>query len=130
MEFRSTDEFAPVPPGTKRRPLTSTSVRVEPSPRRLMRVDPSPPLLTWVLVALDCTVRVWSTSPMEASPFSWISVLARMTTGAVDSAASPPDAGTGHGHLFSDEIDAFQFLVLLGHGVGRNQGEKPYGQPG
>ena len=70
MEFRSTDEFAPVPPGTKRRPLTSTSVLPAPSPRRLIRVDPSPPLLAWVLMALDWTVRVWSTSPMEESPNS------------------------------------------------------------
>ena len=82
IELRSTDEFAPVPPGTKRRPLTNIRVRLEPSPRRLIRVEPSPPLLDWVLVALDCTVSVCSTSPMEVNPRALISSLDRTTTGA------------------------------------------------
>ncbi len=68
IEFRSTEESAPVPPGTNRRPFISTRVRAEPSPRRLMRVAPSPPLLTWVLMALPCSGRLCRKSPMETLP--------------------------------------------------------------
>ena len=82
MAFRSTEASAPVPPGTKRRPLTSTRVRWVPSPRRLTRVEPSPPLLAWVLMALDCTTRVCSTSPMEARPCALISSDDMTATGA------------------------------------------------
>ncbi len=70
MEFRSTDASAPVPPGTNRRPLTSTNVRAVPRPRRLTRVEPSPLLLTDVLVALPCSGSVCRKSPMEILPLA------------------------------------------------------------
>ena len=59
-----------------------------PSPRRLIRVEPSPPLLAWVLMALDCTVSVCSTSPMEARPWALISSVDMTTIGAGDRLSS------------------------------------------
>ena len=53
-----------------------------------MRVEPSPPLLACVLMALDCTVRVCSTSPMEARPWARISSADMTTTGAGDRLSS------------------------------------------
>ena len=82
IEFRSTELFAPVPPGTKRRPLRSTRVRFAPRPRRLTRVEPSPPLLTEVLIALPCAGRLWRKSPMETLPLAATRSLEMMVTGA------------------------------------------------
>src|SRR6266851_3806099 len=70
MVFRSTEESAPVPPGTMRRPLRSTRVRELPRPRRLTRVEPSPPLLTEVLIALPCSGRLCRKSPIDTLPLA------------------------------------------------------------
>src|SRR5215470_14085838 len=67
-EFRSTDESAPVPPATNRRPFNNTSVRAEPRPRRLTRVEPLPPLLNWVLMALPCSGSACRKSPIDTLP--------------------------------------------------------------
>ena len=83
MALRSTEELAPVPPGTKRRPLSRTSVRCAPSPLRLMRVDPSPPLLACVLMALDLNSQsLQDVSDRRQAPRTLISSRDMTMTGA------------------------------------------------
>src|SRR5882672_11895382 len=54
MEFRSTDVFAPVPPGTMRRPLRSTRVRSEPRPRdrKSTRLNSSHTVISYAVFCL------------------------------------------------------------------------------
>ncbi len=82
IEFRSTESLAPFPPGTNRRPLSSTSVRAGPRPRRATRVAPLPPLLTWVLMALPCSGRLCRKSPIETLPLATTWSLLITVTGA------------------------------------------------
>ena len=82
IEFRSTDESAPVPPGTMRRPFKRARVRESPRPRRLTRVDPSPPLLTAVLIELPCSGRLCRKSPIDTLPLATTCSRLMTVTGA------------------------------------------------
>ncbi len=79
---RSTESLAPVPPATKRRPLSSTSVRRGPRPRRESRTDPSPSLFHWELMPFAWAGRDWRRSPRTTFPLAWSCSRVRITTGA------------------------------------------------